>query len=332
MLLSIVAASLVSPAGQNLAEHAFFARAGVLGPTPQAFETHAGSRVDAMYCGFLGAELSIPERLERLATLSAQEALEPWDEVEPGARIGLILVSSASLVETDAIAPARHTLATRCRAPAVKTLVGAAGAFAALGLAARWLDEAIAQAVLVLGVDSHIAPEALTRDRLRSAGPFCALPLPASEGAAAVLVARPTDARARRLEAARMLGAGTARGQGHDDDDEIVDGVALTGLIRGFPDRRVELVVGQSYVDELRTREFQLASARTARRFAETLSNETLERHTGRLGAAVGVAQLAYGMAVLRHGTIRDVPFDATFLAWAIGSDGTRGAALVEGT
>jgi hypothetical protein len=121
-------------------------------------------------------------------------------------------------------------------------------------------------------------------------------------------------------------------GQGNDDDEVSVDGVAMTALLRGLPAGVTQLVVGQSYVDDLRTRDFQLASARVARRFAGDVTNETLERSTGRLGAAAGVAQLAYGVAVVRHGTLRGLRPDATFLAWAISRDGLRGAALVEGT
>ena len=332
-MISIASASLVSPAGLGLVEHAFFGRASVSLPAPQAFETEGGERVQALHCGFLGAALPMAERLSRLAEIAAHQALAPWEVFEPECRFGLLFVAPRRAGVDDAcVEPLRAALVKRCRAPAIQVLSGAAGAFAALGIAERWLADGTAHAALIVAVDSMISTEALTEERRCAPSDFAPLPLPASEGAAAVLVVRHEDARARRVEGPRVLAAAIATGQGSDADDEIVDGLALTSLLRALPNKAFSLVVGQSYVDDLRTRDFQLAAARVARRFTDDVTNETVERLTGRLGAAAGVAQLAHGTALMRHGTVRGVRPDATCLAWAIGAEGLRGVALLEGT
>jgi hypothetical protein len=116
--LSIVSASLVSPVGIRLAEHAFFTRAGVLAPAPQAFETRVGERVDTLHCGFLGAALPIADRLARLAEIAVHQALAPWEQADPAARVGLILVvperqASMRRSSTSSAAPSRSVAAPR---------------------------------------------------------------------------------------------------------------------------------------------------------------------------------------------------------------------------
>lgn len=330
--LSIASAGLVSPLGIGVAQHVFFARAGAFVPPPPAFETAGGERVDALHCGFLGARLAMAERLVRLVEIAAEEALARWEALAPAGRIAVALVAPRRAgIDEGALRAAEGALARRCRAPIALTWYGEASAFAALAQVRAWLDADAASAALLVGVDSFASTDGLAEDRRRAQSPFCPPALPPSEGAAAVMLARADRARALRAEAARVVFAGTAAGQGTDDDDEILDGAAMTGLLRALPPLRIALVVGQEHVDDLRAREWHLASARAAPRFMPELRAETLERDTGRLGSAAGVAQLAYGVGLLRHRAAREVPPDAAFLAWAVSRDGLRGAALLQG-
>jgi hypothetical protein len=82
-------------------------------------------------------------------------------------------------------------------------------------------------------------------------------------------------------------------------------------------------------VDTLRHDEWATAAARLRTRFDSESDFVCLESRVGRLGAASGLANLVYGLAVHTH-SVRDRTESASapFLAWAISSDGTRGVAL----
>jgi hypothetical protein len=58
----------------------------------------------------------------------------------------------------------------------------------------------------------------------------------------------------------------------------------------------------------------------------------TVETRLGRLGAAAGLFNVAYGASVLHHdATEREVAPGSPALAWAISRDGTRGVATLTG-
>jgi hypothetical protein len=362
----IVGCGLVSPLGLSVTEHAFYFCASVGAPPPPAFETADGERVEARHCGFLGAlgggagqafgrpgslsaPLSVAERLSRLSEIAAHQALHRWQAAGGAGQAALAFVAPCRAgVPATAVAEARSTVARLCRAPLAQTFSDAAGAFAALEEARGWLAADRAQAVLILGVDSFVCPEALAEDLERAESPFCPRRPPPSEGAAAVLLVRAEQARALGLAGARVHASGTAIGRGNDEDDAILDGAAMTALLRALPARRIDLVVGQEKVDDLRARDWYLARARAGSRapisaargaspirFADDVEAVTLEDETGRLGAAAGVASLAFGAGALEHRIFRDLPSEACLLAWAISRDGTRGVALIthsEGT
>lgn len=328
----IVGFGLVSPLGLGATEHAFYLRASVGAPPPPAFETADGRPVRARHCGFLGASLGMAERLSRMAEIAAHQALSPWEAASQAGPFALAFVAPrrAGILAAD-VAEARSHAARRCGASVVQTWVDAAGAFAALEQAGVWLSDGSASAVLLMGVDSFIHPDALAEDLEHGDSPWCPRRPPASEGAAALLLTRPERARALGLSGARVRGSGTAVGKGTDEDDAILDGAAMTALLRGLPARRIDLVAGQEKVDDLRQRDWHLARAREASRFAEEAEAVTLEDETGRLGAAAGVACAAFGVGALQHGIFRGLSPTAHLVAWAISRDGTRGAALVQG-
>ena len=346
----IAGAGLVTPLGLGAIEHAFYIRAAVAAPAPAGFETGDGERIDALHCGFLGATSPLPERLARLSELAAHQALAPWEAAGGAGGLALAFVAPSRPVGTPAIArpspvawespsaisdelsaQARERIARRTKASLVQTWTGAAGAFAAIAQARMWLDAGQAAAVLVIAADSYAGAEALEGFLERRDSPFCPRTPPAAEGAAALLLTSRERARALGLDGAEVLASATARGEGNDDDDAILDGRALTGLIEALPGGRIDLVSGQELTDDLRTRDWFLAYARTGHRFADPAALVSLEEEIGCMGAAAGVAALAYGAALLRHRSFPGLAGDATLLAWAISRDGTRGVAIARG-
>ena len=328
----IVGTGLVSPLGVGVVEHAFYFRAAVAAPPPAAFETEDGERIDAVHCGFLGAASPMVERLWRLAEIAIHEALAPWEAARGPGHLALAFVApSRPAIDASAVAEVHALAARRARAALTGTWVGAAGAFAALAEVRTWLAEGRAPAVLLLAVDSHISAAALSDFFEREDSVFCARTPPPAEGAAALLFTTPESARALGLRGPRLVASGARMGQGHDDDEVILDGRALTSLVESMPAPPFALVTGQGLVDDLRTRDWCLAYARTGARFVQPATLVTLEEETGRLGAAAGAAALAFGVGVLQHGILEGLACDATCLAWAISGDGTRGTALLRG-
>lgn len=328
----ILGTGLVTPLGLGVAEHAFYARASVAAPPPAAFETREGVRIEALHCGFLGASLAMGERLSRLAEIALHQTLAAWSLAGGASGVALAFVApSRAGIDPAAVAAACDRAAKRVNATVVQTWTGAAGAFAALAQARAWLDGGEIPAVLVLAVDSYISIEALSDFLEREDSVFCPQTKPPAEGAAALLLTTRERARAFGLEGASVLATGTALGQGNDDDDAILDGRALTSLVESLPVARIDLATGQELVDDLRTRDWFLAYARTGKKFVDPATLVTLEEETGRLGAAAGLAALVFGVGQLRHHIHPGCAPDATLLAWAISPDGTRGVALARG-
>jgi len=309
-----------------------------------------------------GAELEIAERLFRMVEIATHQALTPWEAAfgagsfTAGSRVGGSFAAGSPVggssstgspvggplalafvaprragITSEAVAETCSRVAKHCQASLVQTWHDAAGAFDALKQASAWLSGGEAAAVLIAGVDSFAHPEALEEDLASAESAFCPSRPPPSEGAAAILVTRDDVCRAYALEGARVLECGTSMGHGNDDDDVILDGVAMTSLLRALPERQIEFVAGQEKVDDLRARDWAIASARMARRFAGELHAINLENETGRLGAAAGVASLSFGVAALRHGIYRALSPTAHFVVWAISRDGTRGLSLLQG-
>jgi hypothetical protein len=144
-----------------------------------------------------------------------------------------------------------------------------------------------------------------------------------------VLVAAAEQGARWGLQSLGEIAAGAhALGRATDDDDEPIDGAAMTGLLRRMPARGpICGVFGQSTAGLLRLRDWQYAGARCADRFSPEVFDLCLEGQMGALGAAAGVANLAFAFAMFRHGAA-PAPAPAPFVCWAISRDGTRGMAL----
>lgn len=337
MTLSIAGIGMVSPAGITARDHVFFTRAGVLTPAPSPFLDAQGQRVDVRYCPWIGARVGVGERLIRMAQIAVHEAASAFEETNPDERIPLLLCTSAprpglSKANVDALADA---LGQRLRSRVSHRFQGEAGVFAALheaeGMLAARHDT---RAVMVVGVDSYVSVEALTEMVRRPASYWSDEVAERSEGAAALLLtAHPAPHGAARPPAT-LHSVALASAAANDDNDAVVDGAGLTTAIRALrAPAPIGLALGQERIDELRRREWHLASARTQGRFLADCALETLERHLGRVGAASGAMSLAYGVALSTHQAVANRALrQAPFLAWAISRDGMRGAAVAQGT
>jgi hypothetical protein len=334
MTLAVVGLGLVSPAGRTPREHAFFLRARAAAPPRSPFVLAEGATLDVRFCPWLGARASLASRLAHLAEDALGGALGAVTDPTVAAR-ALLLACTAEARPgfTEAARDAVCALAQRqSGATSMQRFIGAAGTFAALERAEGALQGGECRAVIVLAVDSYVTLDALTWDVTHPPGPWAGPRWPRSEGAAAFLLMRDDTARRAGLEVLGVIeGAASRRGASNDDNDEIVDGVAMTDVLRALPSRGpVRLALGQTMLDGLRRREWFAAVARLATQFDVECAHRGIEDDTGDVGAAAGAMNVALALATGQHDT-GETPgiADPGVLAWAISRDGTRGAARV---
>ncbi|UQA58486.1 hypothetical protein [Polyangium aurulentum] len=332
MTLSILGIGLCSPAGARARDHAFFPRAGAPAPAPSAFVLEDGPSAWVGHARFVAPIRSLSDRLLALGRAALAEALAAVPEAERSALrmpLFLSLPEPRPGLDEGALARVALGLAQAMGAVSVERLPGAAGAFLALGR----LGEAAARGgfggAVVLGVDSFFDEESLAARLARPPSPWLPVPIPLAEGAGALFVASPAEARrAGRTSLGEIVGSRSAQGRATDENDEPVDGAAMTSILRslsGSPP--IQRVFGQGRVDLLRSREWEWSVARAAERFHPTYEASCLEAEIGQVGAAAGAMLLAHAIASIRHG-VTQVGAPATFAAWAIGQDGMRGLAL----
>lgn len=327
MRLAIVGAGLVSPWGRRCREHAFFLRAGVVGPPRSPFMLGDDEPLKVRYCPWLGARLPLAERLADLARVALAEALVP-EAPAPD----LVIACASRARDADATVALEAAFRGSGRGPRIERAYGEAGVFAALERADRVLAEQPRRVVAILAVDSFVSLDALGAWLDRRPSPWADAEPPPSEGAAALVVTSPAHAREARLEvlgtvehAALFTDAAT------DDNDEPVEARAMTAALQRLPARRpIRFVFGPVVGGTLRRSEWHRATARSAARFGQACDMRSLEAEVGALGAAAGAANLVWGLATLLHdtGALAVEPGEA-FLSWAISPDGTRGLAVV---
>lgn len=337
MKLAVVGLGLVSPAGLTSTENVFFVRAGGPPPRPSPFMLASGDPAPVAFCPWIGARAPLGERLGRLAVAALYEATLPLDDgraLDLGQAPLFVCTSGPRPGLGDADRAGVEALAARRLGGAAPTrLEGEASAFAALSLAGDLLAGGAARAAVVLAVDSFVSAARLADRLARAPSPYAERPLTPAEGAAALVVMDPAAAEELGVPAiGRVLFAGTAQGTSTDDDDEIVDGAALTRLLRAAPaSAPIGAAFGQLEVDALRQTEWLLAAARAASRLDPEHESRCLEGEIGAVGAASGAMSLAYALALLRHGAARsERAARAPFAAWAVSRDGARGLALAE--
>jgi hypothetical protein len=328
--IAIVGTGLASPIGLTPLQHASFPRAGIGLHPPSAFVGRDGERVAVLHCAWLGATLPVANRLVALGEGALRQATEsvarlPQYALSDAALFICLGATRPGLSEEDR---QRTVGALTATMPLRRVFTGAASFFAALGAAERLLDAGETRIALVLAVDSYVSLDAIRADLERAPATWVREAPPPSEAAGAVALMKGTEARELKLSLGALHYTGTLKGQGTDDDDEVVDGAAISTLLQQVPPLDGPLVrgYGQTEVDRLRETEWTCAAARNAARFHAQFTTSCVERWTGRVGGAAGAAQFIYGLAAERHHAASEGRAGAgPFVAWAISRDGTRG-------
>ena len=334
MSLVIVGTGMVSPAGLTPRMNACILWAGALPQTASPFVGPEGDPVQVTYCPWLGARLGMGERMCAMARTVHDDALRPVRAAGLRKAMPLIFCSAAHHPGLDANEDAKLTsgLVEATGARDVRRCYGAAGFFTALTIAEELLSSG-APAVAVVAVDSYVGVDPLAELVQSPPSPWGSAPPPPAEGAAALVLTTPSEARRRGLAALGVVhSVGTAVGQSNDENDVLVDGDAMTNLLRKLPRLRAPApwAFGPFSVDALRQTEWQLAVARNPDLLHPEYEMRSIETELGAVGAAAGAMNLVYGLAVARHRTTEASAEEADpFLVWAISSDGTRGLAAV---
>lgn len=340
MRLAIVGLGLTSPAGLTAAEHVFFVRAGAPPPEPSPFLLASGAPARVSFCPWIGARAEMSERLGKLAVAALDAAIAPIEGVKDRVKSKepaplFVCTSSPRPGLSDAERAAVEGLLARRLGQGASPLrlSGEASVFAALKLAEGRLADRGPLAAVIVAVDSFVSAACLADRLARPPSPWAGRELVPAEGAAAIVVMDPMAAERLRVPVlGQVRSAATASSASSDQDDEIVDGVAMTQLLRdGASGAPLGAVFGQLEVDSLRQTEWLLAAARASARLDPEHESRCLEGEIGAVGVASGAMSLVYGLAWLRHGAARsERAARAPFAAWAISRDGTRGLAIAE--
>lgn len=333
MNLAIVGTGLVSPIGLTPLQHACSPRAGIGLHPASAFVGADGEPVRVHHCPWLGAKLPVAERLAALASNALDSASERLSSIPDldASNTTLLLCLGASrpgLTESDRQGAA-DLIARATSAPLRRVLTGAASFFAAIVEADRLIEAGEVRAVVLVAADSFVSLDAIRAELEAAPSAWVREPPPPSEAVAAIVVMKGTDARELGVSLATIHDAGVLLGAGSDEDDEVVDGSALSALLDRVPSGTgpIARVYGQDQVDRLRLTEWTCAAARQAERFHPQMTIECIESRTGRVGAAAGATHLVYGVAAERHHAAREHPAGVgPCMAWAASRDGTRGA------
>lgn len=340
--LAIVGAGLVSPLGVTPEEHAFHLRAEVAAAAPGGLVDEEGEPIRASYCPWLGAEAPLTARLASLSMTALRTAREPLagsSFVSATGRIRAALsvitgalrsASGAGLTDADRMA-VETEIADAFDPPRAGRGIGEASVFATLASLGDRLSRGAEQAAVIVAVDSFLTLPALAEHQRNYRSPWAADLPRASEGAACVVLMLPETARRERLPIlATIHHAATLKGESNDDNEAVIDGVALTNLLRAAPvsNGLFRASFGPHAGDSLRRRDWEMAAARLPDRVDSTCEPVCLEGTIGNVGAASGLASLVFGVAMHRHGTWpAPRASDGVFLAWAVSPDGTRGIA-----
>ncbi|WP_437312617.1 hypothetical protein [Sorangium sp. So ce385] len=331
MSLAIVGLGLVSPWARTAEEHAFFLRAGMPGPPRAPLFWGEGDPLKVRVAPWLGTGTPLPERVAALLRTAIADALRPL--VAAQAPMPSAMLVCASTARAPAACAAAEEAAGEHGAALRAERVGEdAGVFSALLRAERLLREDPRRVIAVAGVDSFVSLDALRAWAQRAPSPWAKQVPPLSEGAAAMVVMSPRLAQEAQLTAlGAVLHVAVAEAPARDDNDDVVDGLALTTLLREAPaPGPFRFAFGPATAGALRTTEWHYATARNAARFERACAMCSIEGEVGRCGAAAGVMDLVWGLSAMRHDT---APLPAEprqpFLVWAISPGGTRGLAVV---
>ena len=330
MKLAVVGMGLVSPAGLTAQDHAFFIRAGVPPPIASPFLGADDKPIAVRYCPWIPATVPVRQRMSQMASTAVDEAHVPLTESFASTRKSRIVVCLPPAVPPDDREALARGIAGRAAGARTQTMADGAAAFVALREADEVLSRGDAQVVTLVAVDSFVGVERLTGLLEHPPSPWRRAPPPPSEGSAAVVLMTPTQAKQSNVPVLGIIDhVAYAKGTASDENDEIVDGepmgTLLWDLLKSDP---ILSAFGQSDLDALREREWQIATARNAARFDPACAFVCVESAIGSIGTAAGLFQLAYALACLRHDTLASPRArGAPFVTWAISREGTRSLA-----
>lgn len=334
--LAVLGTGLTTPFGITPQDHAFFLRARLRPTIPPPYLDPDGEPATAHFCRWLGAELPVAERMERLAFSALGGAAVPWlGRFDSGWDVVLVVESPRLGLDDSALTAVRSAATTLFAGKRASYSVhrGSAGCQRGLIELTNRLESGQSEVGCLLAVDSYVCPEAVAEDG-RTPVIWRPRMTPLSEGAAAVVVVDERRLARSDKPLGRLLYNASVRGSASDLNDETLDGYALTHLLRQVPDLGggIPTVFGPKATDALRSRDWQLASARNPRRFCEPYAMHDLEETIGRIGAAAGAAHLVYALASLLHRTAHPTFQErAVALSWNISRDGWRGVTLLQG-
>lgn len=330
--LSVVGLGLVSPLGLTPRDHVFFIRAEGGLCTARAFVDAEGEPLDVLHCQWLDPALPLGERLLALSRQALSEAAEPlWSAGTVGGRLkglGFCARPYEALPQGEE----QHFLAQLSEALPLSLspplLYGAAAFFKGLERAQQLLQQG-EPAVALWAADSHCSAAVLER-RLRRYRDWERTPSFLAEAAAAVVVT--LRGRERGLPSLGHISfAGAEMDRANDDNEAIVDGAAMTKLVRQAAASGITQSFGPHNVDSLRSNSWGYAVTRSSGRFDELLRQVCVEDDLGLVGAAAGAVHLCYGLAVELHQAAPDDLAKGPFAAWAISRDGLNGLAIGKG-
>ena len=306
--LHIAGMGLVSPMALTAEQHVAFARADATMATTGAFLGPDGDPLDALYCAWIDPRADQVTRLTELAARAINDAVG-----HAASRVPTVLITAhprafdtadVPAAVTDALADQPLTVAARLR--------GSAAVAEALTIANKLTRQH--ERVLVLAVDTFITPSALA-ERVEQASEWLPSAPPWSEAAAAMCVSsQPSEPHAPRIT---WCGSGMA--SSCDDNDEPVDGRALTALLR----QSATLLPhshGPSAVDSLREHSWRIAAARCHDLLGVDHEEHSIESRAGIWGAASGVGNLVMALAQC----------PARAAAWSVSADGLRSLCITE--
>lgn len=357
--LPVLGVGLVSPAGRDALQSVVFSKASVIAPGPSLFVRLDGDPMDEedlppvelSYCPWWpvvvesgpneAGQSVLAQRLIALAMAALREALSyllPLEQrLQPDAlracppeALGCPLHLCVSRprpgltqaeVDTLSVVLSRYLVSTKT------TLhFGEAGVFSALRDIGG--QGATGGRAVVVGVDSFVSLLAADDAVRFPVSDWEPLPPAPSEAAAALLLGAPGERGEPDRVLATVHSVGAVTEEVNDLNELPLKGSALTYLLSTLPaGPGIRAVFGQDSVSSLRRREWEMAAGRYRDRFAVEFATETVESYLGRLGAAAGIASLAYAITALRTGKL-EVPARAPVCAWAISPEGLRGLAV----
>ncbi len=312
LALDVLGAGLVSPMALTPEQHVAFAKADTSMATGGAFIGRDGEPVDAIYCAWLDPRAALATRLSEMALRAASGACG----TDTDAAVPTVLITEApwlGLAQTD-LMQLTDALAKRGFVVDLATY-GAGSVGGALGKVAELSEQH--ERVLIVAVDSYISPVALPH-RAMTWSDWERSGAPASEGAAALCVGRGASLASL---VGRLCWTGACAAASTDDNDEPVDGNALTQLLQSA-NEAVPRSYGQHTFDTLREQAWSFAATRCHALLGADHAPVCIEERTGRLGAAAALAPLVFGL--------HEAPAGTRLASWCVSRDGTRSLCIAE--